>query len=139
MTTIDKIELARAHLATCMERDDFPSHNCACNCSDVSELLAAIASYEEGITWDTTCLDHAHNLDQAYARHLELENERDEARAEVARLRAVMRLGETVMNGLAAGCNNDFTLIADGSGETISDRWFRLRDEFRIALGPEHA
>jgi len=36
----DKIERAKAHLATCMERDDFPYHNCACNCDDVAQLLA---------------------------------------------------------------------------------------------------
>jgi cell division FtsZ-interacting protein ZapD len=38
----DKIELAKSHLATCMEREDWPSHNCACDCGDVSELLAEV-------------------------------------------------------------------------------------------------
>src|SRR5579871_4854926 len=40
LTMTNKIEQAKAHLATCMERDDFPSHNCACNCEDVAGLLA---------------------------------------------------------------------------------------------------
>jgi hypothetical protein len=45
-----KVEQAKVHLKTCMERDDFPSHNCACNCDDVAELLAEI----ESLTWVAT-------------------------------------------------------------------------------------
>jgi hypothetical protein len=49
----DKIERAKAHLATCMEREDWPVHNCACDCGDVSELLAENDNLRQAIeqTW----------------------------------------------------------------------------------------
>lgn len=45
-TFSEPIERARKHLAECMEREDWPTHNCSCNCGDVSELLAALAQAE---------------------------------------------------------------------------------------------
>lgn len=50
MDRTTKIGQAKSHLATCMERDDFPWHNCACNCDDVTELLAEVERLRAALT-----------------------------------------------------------------------------------------
>lgn len=66
---------------------------------ELARAREQIASYETGITWDTTCLEHAHNMDAAYARHLELENERDQVKAERDALRAAIHAEHFRSNG----------------------------------------